>query len=614
MFSLVAAALLAGCIDPPKQAQQPPYGIDTTPYGGYQRGYGTVVKSSTTLAPISGGTLAVTRDGAAAIAADPDRDSVFVVDLATSKLAATLAVPPGSQPGRIVEDGSGRVHVVLRAAGAVASIDLSHGLASASIVQTRAVCEEPRGLAWHAGTSELLVACVGGELVRMPAAGGGPSGVTLLGTDLRDVVVAGAKGGPFSVYVTRFRTAEVLRLGNDYNASSHVALPDFSNEFVRKGANFSPMVAWRAVALPDGSGVAVIHERGQTTLVGPTVTPAYYTNDPESAPIVHTALSLVTDNGALGVAPVITGSVLPVDVAISSDGQQVAIANAGNVAPRVSYSPGIINLGLIEATVWSKDPRIPPSYNYGRETAQQIVAVAFAPSGALLSLSREPAALNVQSATVASNTTTIALSDQSRLDTGHLIFHSSTGDGRDIACASCHAEGGDDAHVWNFAEGIRRTPPLRGGIANRAPYHWGGEEHDMRALCDDVLTVRMAGPQLTDEELGALGAWVETVPQLPRKPASDGNAVARGKSIYDQKACASCHDTPMPTLADVGTGSTYKAPPLAGLVWRTPLLHTGCAATVADRFGPCGGGSAHGGTTTLSPSQVSDLTAYLESL
>jgi hypothetical protein len=43
-------------------------------------------------------------------------------------------------------------------------------------------------------------------------------------------------------------------------------------------------------------------------------------------------------------------------------------------------------------------------------------------------------------------------------------------------------------------------------------------------------------------------------------------------------------------------------------------MHEGCAATLADRFGACSGGDAHGKTSHLTAEQRPDLVAYLETL
>lgn len=65
---------------------------------------------------------------------------------------------------------------------------------------------------------------------------------------------------------------------------------------------------------------------------------------------------------------------------------------------------------------------------------------------------------------------------------------------------------------------------------------------------------------------------------------------------------------------DVGTGGRFQVPSLIGVGSRAPYLHDGCAPTLTDRFGACGGGDLHGVTSTLSPADVGDLVAYLKTL
>src|SRR5262245_3679431 len=62
---------------------------------------------------ISGGSLAVSRDGALAIAADPGRDAIFVIDVEARAIRAEVALEPDDEPGRIAEDGDRRFHVAL---------------------------------------------------------------------------------------------------------------------------------------------------------------------------------------------------------------------------------------------------------------------------------------------------------------------------------------------------------------------------------------------------------------------------------------------------------------------------------------------------------------------
>jgi cytochrome c peroxidase len=64
----------------------------------------------------------------------------------------------------------------------------------------------------------------------------------------------------------------------------------------------------------------------------------------------------------------------------------------------------------------------------------------------------------------------------------------------------------------------------------------------------------------------------------------------------------------------VGTGLSLQVPSLRGVAYRAPFLHNGCAPTLLDRFGACGGGDAHGKTSTLTSAQLADLVAYLDTL
>ena len=98
-----------------------------------------------------------------------------------------------------------------------------------------------------------------------------------------------------------------------------------------------------------------------------------------------------------------------------------------------------------------------------------------------------------------------------------------------------------------------------------------------------------------------------------------GGAAGRGEALFhsDAVGCSGCHSGPSLTdggRRDVGTGGTFKVPSLVGIGFRAPYLHNGCAPTLADRFGPCGGGDSHGQTSHLGPAEIADLVAYLETL
>jgi hypothetical protein len=593
--------------------------------------FGTPVTCKVPPPPISGGTLLITHDGSKAVAADPDRDAVYVVDLASKTLASTIALQPGDEPGRLAEDGAGRIHVALRGSGTLATIDLAMG----AVTARRSACPAPRGVAWQASSDVVWVACATGELASLPAAGGAAT-VQHVQRDLRDVLISGD-----SIAVTQFRSSQVLRL-----ASDDVTVARTDTMPSPMGDTFTSHVLWRAVQGPSGTLVAV-HQAETTQSVSTTSSGGYgcgiggplggfpgfsgadaspvVFGDQDASPPPPPLLASFPGLGGSPVTSVLTvlGSdgtvstnetlqaVLPVDVASSSDGSLIGVVAAGSG----SGSAATLNVFLFQQ-----------SGGGGTTTTSATVlgqptAIAIDANDDVLVQTREPAALTIGSVDEllfgdAGALTSIPLSSVSRYDTGHDIFH--THAGSLIACASCHPEGGDDGHTWLLDDNQRRTPSMRGTIAGTAPYHWPGDEANFTSIVNDVYKIRMSGGDLSTPQIGALTAWVEGIP-APRAPTwVDATAAATGRALFERSdvGCATCHSGSKFTnnaTVDVGTGGSFQVPPLVGVGWRTPLMHDGCAATIADRFGSCST-PGHGNIASLSTGDVANLTAYLETL
>ena len=280
--------------------------------------------------------------------------------------------------------------------------------------------------------------------------------------------------------------------------------------------------------------------------------------------------------------------VLPLDVAVSPDGLAVAA-----VAPGNAFTAGLDTVFVFSACGARQEST--PVFTAAGTSAQPI-AVAFDGPGQLLVQTREPAELRIYEA--GGSAVAVTLSSVSREDTGHDIFHTQAG--AMIACASCHPEGRDDGHVWILDNQRRRTPSLQGTIAGTAPYHWPGDEANLTVLTNDVYTSRMSGSVLASDQMGALTGWVQKVPAPPAPASSKTSASTRGKALFERAdvGCATCHSGPKYTnnkTVDVGTGGSFQVPPLVGVGWRTPLMHDGCAATIADRFDRCAT-AGHGST------------------
>ncbi|EYF03633.1 c-type cytochrome [Chondromyces apiculatus] len=566
----------------------------------------TVTMTAEPPPPISGGTLLVAGDGRTAVAGDPDRHGIWVTDL-ERKDVTFLPVGKTEEPGRVVEDGAGRAHVALRRGGALVTVDL----ASRSIVERREVCVAPSGVAYDAATDVIHVACMGGELLTLPAAGGTPTRKVRLDRDLRDVVVDGEH-----LLVSTFRSAETLVVDASGKVVERRKLPAFDSDpsFTGISLNYVPSVAWRLTALP-GGGAAMVHQRAQSSPVVVNPGQFYYGNPDCDGNIVHTAVSLIDPADETADAPEVARPVaaipmvgLPVDVAISRDGMDVAIVGAANDKLVFTTRSAIVDdSGEGNCMPTTTEESVPG----------QPVAVAFDGEGHAVVQLREPPGLFV----VDGANRTIDFPGESVKDTGHEMFHRPPSSFAAMSCASCHPQGHEDGHTWNFDPiGQRRTQSMGGGILQTAPLHWDGDMEDFDKLMTEVFVGRMAGssPGIRQERL--MVRFLDRIPAFPASPPDDEGAVARGEAIFKSEAvgCASCHSGAMFTNnrnEDVGRGEKLQVPTLVGLSGRAPFMHDGCAATLRDRFDDeaCGG-KAHGDLSTLSDADIDDLVVYLETL
>ncbi|HXK17752.1 MAG TPA: cytochrome-c peroxidase, partial [Polyangiaceae bacterium] len=250
-----------------------------------------------------------------------------------------------------------------------------------------------------------------------------------------------------------------------------------------------------------------------------------------------------------------------------------------------------------------------------------VTAVAFAPNGRLLAQTMDPPQLLVleQSQLPAGAPLAIALPGDTRLDTGHELFHRDAGGG--IACASCHPEGGEDGHTWHFTDtGARRTQALHVGLADTAPFHWNGDLPNVGAVMSEVFVGRMGGANESKERVGALQDWLFGLKAPPAIRDASDPAVQRGQALFNSAdvGCVSCHTgakfTDNLSVSIDTAAPKIQVPSLIAVGYRAPFMHTGCANTLAARFDVSCGGNAHGNTAGLSQDQIGDLIAFLESL
>jgi YVTN family beta-propeller protein len=193
-----------------------------------------------------------------------------------------------------------------------------------------------------------------------------------------------------------------------------------------------------------------------------------------------------------------------------------------------------------------------------------------------------------------------------------------------VSCASCHADGGSDNVTWMFPDGPRQTPALW-NAGETLPWHWSAALDEPQDVEDSIHTIQHgiglatgADPPLLgapnagrSADLDALAAFLLRGIPAPRAAAVSGD-LQRGRALFAQQGCASCHGGPAWTISalpgvpgtldpdgdgqidsvlrDVGTLNTldirgskgFDVPTLIELARTAPYLHDGSLATLEE--------------------------------
>lgn len=527
------------------------------------------VQSDRTLPPVSGGTLEANEHYV--VAADPVRDVLWIVSREGGTLQASgqLDLEAGAEPGRMVLRDREAI-VVLRRSGSLLHVNLE----GPSVIAEHPMCEAPRGLT--ESRDGFLVACAGGDLIRLDA-DLGLVDRRHVQPDLRDVVAQYDADGAETVYVSTYRSATVLEMRGGETITHQInPTPDHQ-----------PRVAWRMRANQNG-GVDILHQQmSDANFTGAPV--AYYGSDftPTSSRIVQSAVAHLRADGSQEVNIVES---VPLAVDFVREAGRFWLAGAFIRSRETDPHPG----------VHSAHP------GTGR-TSRLRQNVDDTPTQSVASLGDElMVSFSARNGVLLTDGGPIRFAEP-QFDTGHDLFHASTP--AEVTCASCHPGGRDDAYVWTFNGELRRTQPLTGGVLATAPYHWLGDLAGLEDVMFGTFDTRMNGPDVTQSQVSAMGAWLDALPAL-RVPPSDMEAVARGESVYAENNCADCHDiSAEPASTALGN---VQAPPLFGVGMRGPFFHDGCAPTLDEAMG--GTLSCVSGHPTIVGEDGSDLVAYLRQL
>jgi YVTN family beta-propeller protein len=600
------------------------------------------------------GALTISADGTRLFAADGDNDVLVVIDPASEKAVARIAV--GRGPVKAVLGPDGHVWVANRFGRSVSVVDVAAGAEVARIV----VGAEPVSIAFAADGKTALVANNTGRSVSMIDVEARRSTTELaLPADPTGLKVVGGKA-----YVA-------------YGRASGLSVLD---------------IGAKSVATPQSLNLILAKEvAGETRLPGQGIDPVYLAESgrlfvphvqSKEDPVPTDAGSTDSYAGSPGSLPVVANAVTTIDVQSDAvlPGPQFALTGCFECAapstgagtpgvppvmmpvfgPLSGPSAAVLDKSgawLFVTNMNSNNVNLVGLGDFAGQQSQ--VRVGRAPTGLALSPDGKKAYVynsfdHTVSVLVGANGGVVAerefvvgrspLTPEQEL--GRRLFFSAD-DARmtkpetgGISCASCHPGGRDDGRTWQFSEGPRNTPSLAGrSLRTTAPYHWDGLLTDMHAF-RLVVESRMGGtgtnPAQSDTALSAadfnaMMAYLETVPgpEHPRAGEAPSESAQRGKAIFEGKAaCASCHAGPDHTdngFHDVGTIRTTAAglpelfphkvntPPLHNLFDSAPYLHDGSNATLRERV-TNNPGDAHGLTSTLSESEREDLLAYLETL
>lgn len=566
--------------------------------------------------PTRGGTMLASRDGMRMFVGDPDRDLFFVVDIAARSITLEIAFDDGAEPGRIVEGGQDRVHVVLRRTGEVATVDVAAG----EIVARRRACAGATGLALDADGA-LLVSCTHGMLVRLHA--DGTEQRIDVGLDLGDIVDAGPP-----VRVATTRSPRVVTLDDDgaivrSQAPRTVGVKDGELVMTEPGEAY-PEDTFDEVLTPNSTR-RVIPATGALGDDAPgKARPSWV--------MLHQAASgrpLRPEPDGYG-----SGACIPAQATVVSHGAfdddvvrswpLDSIAPAFDVAITPDGTLGAVIGGI--TTAWGIafvtddfTPRdVGPAPCEPRDSVRlpaQPISVAFDPEGRAWVQLREPSSLIVVDPEAREVVDEVMLSDESVHDVGHDLFHLSTSSM--LACVSCHPDGGDDGRIWTFEEiGARRTQPLAVRLGGSEPLHWRGELGDFADLALEVRGERMGGGDLERDEVEALERWVYALasPEVPTEDL-DLDAVERGRALFDELGCDVCHAGDRLTndaTVQLGQRGWLQVPSLIGVVSRGPWMHDGRSPTIEaaiEDMLTVGGA----GAVVLGDTEMRDLVEFLRS-
>ncbi len=562
-------------------------------------------------APHRSSSLALTPDGRLLAVANPDSDSLTLLD--TASLQVVAEVPVGRSPRAVSIDPAGaRAFVTGRLDDSLTVVDLVRW----RVVGSRQVEDEPAGVVADAGGRVYVAASGAGRLLAYDA-----RGLSLL-------AAVDTEPSPEALALT----ADGRTLLVTHSASGRLTVMDAETLSVRRViATTGDANLATAVTLDEAAGLAYL--------------PATRANASNPALLFDTTLLPI-----VAVVDVAAGRELPqrriaIDIADRPASRPAAALLAAGRLWVVHAGSG--DLSVIDLATGRAITHL--------DVGENPTGIVLAPDGATAyvhaSLDGAVTAIDVATLSVRAVAPVTRSPLPVAVHRGKVLFHSSrpTALARDrwISCAGCHPDGKSDGRTWSFPDGPRNTPSLL-GVRDTLPVHWSG---DLDELQDVEATVRglQAGTGLApgpsncepacdqappnagrSRDLDDLAAFMRSLRPL-RSPHLVSGALGleaqRGHEVFlrPETGCSGCHPVPLYTdrqRHDVGTGDgvgerkgpAFDTPSLGSLHESAPYLHDGRAATLEDVLTTHNPGDRHGRTSQLDAGELADLVAFLRAL
>jgi YVTN family beta-propeller protein len=526
-------------------------------------------------------------------------DSVSVVDLPARRLLSTIAV--GHRPyGVVVSPTGDMLYVAEQGADQIRILDTAN-LDTVSVLPTP---DRPSGLALtedgrtlyvtHLLTSTVSVFTVSPALIYLPLLFRGGTGAAI------------ANALPCAIRSPRMTHA--IRLWPDSNLVQSIVLS------------------------PDGQRAYIPHTRSNTANRALTF-------DTTVFPLVS-ILDLTSEQHLIGqqfdlgtLDP--PGVGLPFDGAVTPDGKQLWVVNAG------SNDISVVDLAARRLTAHIQVGDNPRGIVLAPDAQSAYVNNTLAGTVSIL---------DTDSYTVTATIRATEIPLPPALLRGKRIFHSS--DRADLAraqwisCNTCHFDGEQDGRTWTFGFAGQRNTTSLFGMVQTYPLRWSGEwnesadsefairkENFGAGLISGEMNCAIFPPDCAGQppnqgrsyDLDALALFLDSLVVSPSPYAVDA-AVLRGQVVFQRPElrCVECHPAPLYTDQkphDVGTatsderiGPAYDTPSLRGLFDSAPYFHDGSAATLPEALTRPTPGNEHNVAAQLTEAEIADLIAFLRAL